>query len=103
MFQYQLNAEANKALIAIVGDIDIDGTELMEDEILPALMAYDAATIDMSEVYFVDSSGIGLLIKLVQTLQESDKIVKIKDVRPEVNEVFELLHIQDILGEEVFS
>lgn len=103
MFRYKLSADSDHSMLSIEGDIDIDGTELIEDEITPALMQYSSVTIDMGEVMFVDSSGIGLLIKMIETLKEEGKTIKMKFIRPEVNEVFEMLQIQDIIGNEVFD
>ncbi|AFC31513.1 anti-sigma-factor antagonist [Paenibacillus mucilaginosus 3016] len=103
MFQYHVTVKEETAHILFIGDIDIDGTEVMEDEVQPALSQHKAVVIDFSEVHFVDSSGIGLLIKLVQTLQEGEVKVRIQHIRPEVNEVFELLQIGEILGPEVFE
>jgi anti-sigma B factor antagonist len=102
MFTYRLSEHQGEALVTFTGDIDIDGTETIEEKIVPALGSYQKVEIDFSGVHFVDSSGIGLLIGLVQTLKEKGRTVQFRRIKPEVWEVFELLQLHEILGNEVF-
>jgi anti-sigma B factor antagonist len=103
LFTYTIHSTKLQAILSLQGDIDIDVTEAMEETIPPALAAFEQIEIDFSKVPFVDSSGIGLLIKLVQTLQESGKQIQIKHVQTEVMEVFEILQLRDILGGSVLK
>lgn len=102
MIKHQLSIDQRKATLLLEGDMDIDATEIVEDEIIPVLPQYTSVEINFAKVRFVDSTGIGLLIKLVQRSQEKGVIVTITEVNSEVNEVFSLLQIPDILGENVF-
>lgn len=105
MFSYNLNQDNLHATIQFHGDLDIEVTELMEYEIIPALKPFSHIEIDFEAVPFVDSTGIGLLLNLIQTLkQRGDEIqVTIKNIQPLVKEVFEMLQLEDILGDEVIS
>ncbi|WP_458126996.1 STAS domain-containing protein [Paenibacillus sp. Z3-2] len=103
MFTYELAIQNTNAIVICKGDIDIDASDLFEDDIQPALRGCTVICFDFTEVYFVDSSGIGLIIKLVNDLQESGVTVRIEKIRPEVVEVFELLQIDEILGKETFA
>jgi anti-sigma B factor antagonist len=103
MFTYSVSEENGKAMVSFAGDVDIDVTEIMEEQVHPALSPFSLIEIDFSEVDFVDSSGIGLLITLVQTLQDKGSSVQIKRVKPDVWEVFELLQLHEILGGSVFT
>jgi anti-anti-sigma factor len=102
MFQYQLTIDQTNAALSLEGDMDIDATEIIEDEIIPVISQYDCVEISFTKVRFVDSTGIGLLITLVQRSQENGINVTISNVNAEVNEVFSLLQIPDILGKDVF-
>lgn len=101
MFRFTLEPTEENMLVHFSGDIDIDLTEVMEETLPGALAAYDRIQINFADVPFVDSSGIGLLIALVHSLQQSGKSVEITRVRPDVMEVFEMLQIRDILGEGI--
>ncbi|MDO3409112.1 STAS domain-containing protein [Saccharibacillus sp. CPCC 101409] len=103
MFAYKIQENGQEAIVMFEGDIDIDSSEVVEEDILPAVSAYSSIRLNFGEVYFVDSSGIGLIIRMVDELREAERNVRIEAVRPEVMEVFELLQIHEILGEEVFG
>ncbi|CAM4197626.1 STAS domain-containing protein [Paenibacillus tarimensis] len=102
MFTYQLDTKEDMVTLSCEGDIDIDASEVFEDGIQPVVSGYSTIIFDFEQIYFVDSSGIGLIIKLVNELQEAGKTVRIERIRPEVMEVFELLQIDEILGKDTF-
>jgi len=104
MFSYSLDQLNEKAYVRFVGDLDIEVAELMETEIIPALQTYTNIEFDFQEVPFVDSTGIGLLLNLIETVKKNglDVQVKIKNVQPLVKDVFDMLQLDKILGENVF-
>ncbi|WP_172194064.1 STAS domain-containing protein [Saccharibacillus qingshengii] len=103
MFAYRIDQNEDEVVVVFEGDLDIDSSEVLEEDILPVVSEYPNIRLNFGEVYFVDSSGIGLIIRTVDELREGGRSVKIQNVRPEVLEVFELLQIREILGEEVFE
>ncbi|MDZ5711462.1 STAS domain-containing protein [Jeotgalibacillus haloalkalitolerans] len=102
MFLYEIKQEGSHVLVIFEGDLDIDCTETVEDELIPALTNYKSVTIEFEKVEFVDSSGMGLLLNLVQSLKDEGITVRIRQVREEVMEVFDLLQIPEILGRKIF-
>lgn len=103
MIQHEIVLEEMRATVLFDGDIDIEATEVFEEEIGPVLPQYECVELNLAKVRFVDSTGIGLLIKLVQGLQEKGAKVTITQLNSDVNEVFSLLQIPDILGKDVFE
>ncbi|WP_047980859.1 STAS domain-containing protein [Ornithinibacillus contaminans] len=103
MLKYTVEDVSSAVKVTLQGDLDIEGTEIMNDELLPKLLEHKVVQVSMEQVPFVDSSGMGLLINLVNTLKENDTTITITDVAPDVLEVFELLQLPDILGQEVFN
>lgn len=103
MFAYRIQKIGDEAVVLFEGDLDIESGEVLEEDILPAVSEYPNVLLNFAEVYFVDSSGIGLIIRTVDELKEAGRSVKIQHIRPEVMEVFEMLQIREILGEEVFE
>ncbi|MBM7577767.1 STAS domain-containing protein [Jeotgalibacillus terrae] len=102
MFSYEIEQESERAKVTFEGDLDIDCTETIEDELIPALTGYKSVIIEFGAVEFVDSSGMGLLLNLVQSLKDEGVSVYIRRVREEVMEVFDLLQIPEILGRHTF-
>ncbi|HZG17473.1 MAG TPA: STAS domain-containing protein [Candidatus Bathyarchaeia archaeon] len=103
MFHYQIQQEADQSILALEGDMDIDAYEAVKDDIIPALSSSREVVISFEHIRFVDSTGIGLLIDLVQILQSKEISISIKDVSQEVLEVFQLLQLPDILGQDIFE
>ncbi|MGG7622125.1 STAS domain-containing protein [Bacillus coreaensis] len=102
MIEVKLSPDGKKLTVDIIGDLDIDSTELVEEDLIPTLEKYKNINLVFTDVPFVDSSGMGLLLTVVQTLQEKDIEVSISNVRKDVMEVFEILQLPEILGEKVF-
>ncbi|OXS75754.1 STAS domain-containing protein [Domibacillus enclensis] len=91
-----------EAVICLDGDLDIDSTEVVEENILPEMESYSQITFDFSKVPFVDSSGMGLLLNIVHALHDQHKSIKIINVNEDVQIVFDLLQIPEIIGEDIF-
>jgi anti-anti-sigma factor len=102
MFNYKMQAEGNGVIIYFEGDFDIDVTEVIEDEILPSLGEYQQVSFDLAKVPFVDSSGIGLLINMVNVLKQQEIKVFITNTQQDVKDIFAILQLPEIIGEEVF-
>lgn len=104
MFEYEVLHRDSKSTVLLFGDVDIDVTEIIEEKIAPELMNSKdlEIEIDFENVSFVDSSGIGLLITLVTNLKECDKKVVFTHIQEVVKQVFSLLQLPEILGQDVF-
>jgi anti-anti-sigma factor len=102
MIKYFYNEVEDRLDVKLEGDFDIEGTEVVEEELIPTMLNYKMVNIDFENVPFVDSSGMGLLIDIVKTLNDKGIKVTISKVRQEVFEVFEIIQLPEILGEEVF-
>jgi anti-anti-sigma factor len=103
MIKFSLNPEEQHVEVKLDGDLDIDGTEVVEEDLIPLLGNYQTVKLNFENVPFIDSSGIGLLLNLVHTLSEAGTSVNVVKVRDGVMEVFELLQLPDILGDGVFE
>jgi anti-anti-sigma factor len=103
MFTYHIVSDNSKTTIYMDGDVDIESTEIMEQEIAPRLLSKRDIRIDMSKVLFIDSSGIGLLITLVNMMTDHGGMVEICGLNEDIQQVFTLLQIPDILTQAVFT
>jgi anti-anti-sigma factor len=102
MLSYEIVNNESETLVLFNGDLDFDASELMEEEITPLLQDKAHTVLDFSNVSFVDSSGIGLLISFVTHMRDRGNKVEIIRLNPDVKQVFIMLQLTDILGEEVF-
>ncbi len=69
--------------------------------LIPELENQSQVHLNFQKVKFVDSSGMGLLIKIVNRLKKEKHQVNILNVKKEVLEVFELVQMPEILGKDV--
>jgi anti-anti-sigma factor len=101
MLKYEILHEGSKSTVILEGDIDLDVTETIEEEVAPKLMDSKEVEINFDKVSFVDSSGIGLLISLVHELTSKDIKATITNIQPEIKHIFSLLQLPEILGQNV--
>jgi anti-anti-sigma factor len=103
MLTFRIDNTNERSLVILTGDLDIDATEIIEMELIPELLQSKKCEIDFSNVPFVDSSGIGLLIKLIDEIKENGVKVEVINLNPDVKLVFEMLQLPEILGLEVLA
>ncbi|WP_102027416.1 STAS domain-containing protein [Salirhabdus sp. Marseille-P4669] len=101
MLTLSITDDKNNVKVNLNGDLDIEGTEIVNEELLPKLINFSKVNVSLKEVPFVDSTGMGLLINLVKTLQEKGIVITISDVNKDVLEIFDLLQLPEILGTDV--
>lgn len=76
-------------------------TEEVKTELKPILNNKGTRLIlDLENIRFIDSSGIGCIISLVKAAKSHESVLKICNLNPEVKDVFDLLHLQMILDIE---
>ncbi|MFD1737885.1 STAS domain-containing protein [Bacillus salitolerans] len=102
MLKYSLLEQEDGVRVDLEGDLDIETTEIIEEELTPSLLTYRSVVFNFERVPFVDSSGIGLLLKTIQLLTDQNIKVTITNVNEDVAMVFDILQISDIVGEDVF-
>ncbi|WP_110929596.1 STAS domain-containing protein [Bacillus massiliglaciei] len=104
-FEIQPSHEDGAVIVQLYGDLDIDATEIMYDSILPSLDRFQKITIVMANVPFVDSTGIGLLISLIDSMKtkEPPADISISCVDQQVKQIFEIMQFSEIVGEDIFK
>lgn len=76
-------------------------TEDVKSELKPILTTQETKLIlNLKNIEFVDSSGIGCIISLVKAAKNYKSQIKTCNLTEEVMEIFELLHLQMILDIE---
>ncbi|WP_249010846.1 STAS domain-containing protein [Conexibacter sp. DBS9H8] len=68
-FQVEVSSEGTKAVLRLSGELDVSSSAALEDE----LARIDGSTLivlDLSELEFVDSTGLGVLVKAHQRVRE---------------------------------
>ena len=97
---YKVTEEGNIATVHLDGEIDMDVTEKAKEVIFPHIEAGKEVHLNLSNVQYMDSSGISVLIESHQKALEKNNKVIIKDVSKSVLKVIMMAKLEQILNLE---
>ena len=97
---YKVTEEGNIATIHLDGEIDMDVTEKAKEAIFPHIDSGKEVHLNLSNVQYMDSSGISVLIESHQQALEKNTKVIIKDVSKSVLKVIMMAKLEQILNLE---
>ena len=97
---YKVSEEGNIATIHLDGEIDMDVVEKAKEVIFPDIDSGKEVHLNLSQVQYMDSSGISVLIESHQKALEKNTKVIIKDVSKSVLKVIMMAKLEQILNLE---
>ena len=97
---YKVTEEGNIATVHLDGEIDMDVTEKAKEVIFPHIESGKEVHLNLSNVQYMDSSGISVLIESHQKALEKNNKVIIKDVSKSVLKVIMMAKLEQILNLE---
>ncbi len=95
----QINADTfGNIIVHVKGGLDFESTVPLRDELEELVQAnpQSTITIDMHNLDFVGSSGIGHFVETLKLLQNKNQKVKLSNVKTEFKKVFKLYNL-DVL------
>ena len=94
------NVKDNKAEIAPIGRLDTTTSPELEKELKEILeQGIDDLVLDFADVDYVSSAGLRVLLFAQKSVNEKGEML-IRNVRPEIMEVFDMTGFADILTVE---
>ena len=97
---YKVTEEGNISTVHLDGEIDMDVTEKAKEVIFPVNDSGKEVHLNLSQVQYMDSSGISVLIESHQRALEKNTKVIIKDVSKSVLKVIMMAKLEQILNLE---
>ena len=97
---YKVSEEGNVVTIHLDGEIDMDIVESAKEVIFPHIDSGKEVHLNLSQVQYMDSSGISVLIESHQKALEKKNKVIIKDVSKYVLKVIMMAKLEQILNLE---
>ena len=97
---YKVTEDGNIATVHLDGEIDMDVTEKAKEVIFPHIDAGKEVHLNLSNVQYMDSSGISVLIESHQKALERNTKGIIKDVSKSVLKVIMMAKLEQILNLE---
>ncbi|WP_428561003.1 MAG: STAS domain-containing protein [Solidesulfovibrio sp. DCME] len=97
MQRLSLRRTDQEMILVLSGEIVMDMVLERKAEVARLVEEYDgpAITLDLAEVTFMDSSGVGLLIGLRRQCQERGKRFAVVNPAPPIRKLFETLRLTD--------
>lgn len=91
----------NNWLFEVSGELDISCSEYLKDEINKKLdEKYTDIKFDMSNLSYIDSTGIGILVGIMKKLKENEKNIFIVKAKDNVKKIFGITGLDKIISME---
>ena len=97
---YKITEQDNISTIFLDGEIDMDKTDEVKGVIFPVIDSSKNVALNLSNVQYMDSSGISVLIESHQKALEKGTKLVIKDVSKSVLKVIMMAKLEQILNLE---
>ena len=97
---YKVTEEGDTSTVFLDGEIDMDKTEAAKEVIFPLIDAGKEVHLNLSNVQYMDSSGISVLIESHQKAMEKGNKMIVKDVSKSVLKVIMMAKLEQILNLE---
>lgn len=92
-----IQREDKGPIIKLLGELDIYASSDFKEEILQILDQYnDNIYLDLKDLEYIDSTGLGALIAIVKKAKETDKKVYLKDVNERIRKLFKITALEDM-------
>jgi len=86
--------KGNTAILEVSGSVDIDHGEELKGAIFNLINRKNLSiVVDMSQVSYIDSSGLGVLVGAVAHIRRSGGSLKLANISPGVREILKLTRL----------
>jgi anti-sigma B factor antagonist len=95
-FQVDVDAEVGAGVLKLHGELDVASSVLLTEQ-LEKLSAVEFVIVDLSELEFIDSRGIGVLVKAHQTTSGQGRRFAVVNGTGQVAQMLELTGLAEQL------
>ncbi len=93
-----VNQDNHRTVIAADGEIDLSTSGQLDDAVVEALgQETSHLTLDLSEVTFLDSSGLGVIVKALKRAKEAGTVFDVVAANDRVLKVFKLTGLDAVV------
>ena len=99
LLSFQTTVVGTTAVIALTGELDVAGSELVEREMVRVVADFEVGTVvlDLSRLGFMDSTGLRLVVLADARAREAGHDLVLVRGRPDVQRVFAITRMEDRL------
>ena len=84
-------------LFSVEGYLDMTTASPFEEALMPYLAVEKNFVFDFSELEFISSAGLRVVLRAQQTLEETGRTITVRNSNEEVMEVFEIVGFDEFL------
>ena len=90
----------DKGVVAVSGEVDVSNADALKEAVAAYLKddAVHAIEVDLSQVPYIDSTGIGVLVGGLHRAEEAGKRLVATGVQPNVARIFGMLGVDGIIA-----
>ncbi len=88
-----LDSNSKEIKFVLNGELDIDTADNLRNEIATCYSEYESLVLDFSNVDFVDSTGLGVLVKIAKSVDNSS--FSIVNAKPHILKLFRITGLID--------
>jgi anti-sigma B factor antagonist len=94
--KFSARSGANSVIVDVVGQIDMGTSPALRKALLESLTGADRVAINLTEVTYIDSSGIASLLEVLQGAQKAKKRIVLFGLTPAVLYVLQLTRLTGV-------
>lgn len=94
---YQIDERDGKVVVKLAGDLYVKSVAGLREELLALISAHkNAYLFDMSELRYIDSAGLGLLVTVQKRVVPQGGEVRISGLQGVIKELFEQTRLDKV-------
>jgi anti-sigma B factor antagonist len=93
----EVSEQGATLILRIGGELDTASCKVIEPTITTAIATASSVIIDLAELTFCDSSGVGLFIATNTKAVADGTAVSIRNVRPPVRRIFQITNLDAVI------
>lgn len=105
MAQFAQTAASDRTVVHVSGEVDLAVVEDLTDSVRPHLQDGRAVELDLADLEFIDSSGMGVLVQLLKEANRQGATLALTRVPAKARRLFEVSGLDSVFdissGEEV--
>jgi anti-sigma B factor antagonist len=93
-----VSEESGKLVVRLSGEVDLDGSPAVRKILLKCIARKKDVVVDLSEVQYIDSSGIASLVEALQAANKSGTGFGLAAIGGQVGRVIELARLDKVFA-----
>jgi anti-sigma B factor antagonist len=94
----RISRTGNTATVAVAGEIDLSTVDEMRSAVTSAAHGLETLRLDLTDIEFIDSAGLGVLLELSSTLRRRLVTLEIEAGAGPVRQAMAITGLSDLLA-----